>query len=679
MSQRSKAVERRVRLGTDQPTDRSAGCSTDRSVRTDRRPSSPGTADRRPPEIRHRSLSADAAENLRRAKLEKKRVTLEAGILAAELSAAEAWIPAARQDRQALLAELRELRVVMHADADAARAELQAAVAWAEQENADELAHYRSTNAALRGRLAELHSHAAEQAEQAQASVQAWGREAEAEEAERELRLARTRQESFDKQQTAALRRMTNQAATLKRERTVAQQEREAAKVTMAVAERRTREAEALSRRQAEAIGAQQKQLESLRPKVGELGLLREQHEAQLEEVRNKAQLLELKLAMYIDAHGLLPLVPEPEAPRPKRTSVYAAPRAAPATPAAPARPAATVVGEDGRAVVAEWRAVVGEDGTLQAQLQTLNEEHARQQAAQEAQLETLQRITAERDSHAATSREQLCTIKGLRAEVRQRERDLQNRDQREREPEPITPLQQQAVVKAQAEVRTQLHERNRLQCEAQELRARLDLMQSRCHAAEQGMRAAGCELQATQVALGATVQAVQAKGAEYQQLHASLQQATLAGADARADAAAAAAALTVLGGEVAMLERYVYGAAPPSPITSARARGRSTGSPKRLHQSQIGGGGPLPGRHDQRSPASRHSSRTADGGGEGGSGTLSATMGMGVQQELQWSRDQLVARGRAHQDTLQARRCPTAPLAAVERERRLPSYASRL
>lgn len=404
-----QAVERRVTLGTDQPTDRSAGCSTDRSVRTDRRP----------PEIRHRSLSADAAENLRRAKLGKKRVTLEAGILAAELSAAEAWIPAARQDRQALLAELRELRVVMHTDADAARAELQAAVAWAEQENADELAHYRSTNAALRGRLAELHSHATEHAEQV-AGEQAWGREAEAEEAERELRLARTRQESFDKQQTAALRRMTNQAATLKRERTEAQQGREAAEVTVAVAERRMREAEALSRRQAEAIGAHQKQLESLRPKVGELGLQREQLEAQLEEARNKAQLLELKLAMYIDAHGLLPLVPEPEAPRPKRTSVYASPRAAPAAPAAPARPAATVVGEDGRAVVAEWRAVVGDDGTLHAQLQTLNEEHARQQAAQEAQLETLQRITAERDSYAAASNEQLSTIKGLRAEVRQ-------------------------------------------------------------------------------------------------------------------------------------------------------------------------------------------------------------------------------------------------------------------
>ena len=409
MSQRSKAVERRrVTLGTDQPTDRSAGCSTDRSVRTDRGPST-DAANRRPPEIRHRSLSADAAENLRRAKLEKKRVTLEAGILAAELSAAEAWIPAARQDRQALLAELRELRVVMHTDADAARAELQAAVAWAEQENADELAHYRSTNAALRGRLAELHSHATEHAEQV-AGEQAWGREAEAEEAERELRLARTRQESFDKQQTAALRRMTNQAATLKRERTEAQQGREAAEVTVAVAERRMHEAEALSRRQAEAIGAHQKQLESLRPKVGELGLQQEQLEAQLEEARNRAQLLELKLAMYIDAHGLLPLVPEPEAPRPKRTSVYASPRAAPVAPAAPARPAATV----------EWRAVLGDDGTLHAQLQTLDEEHARQQAAQEAQLETLQRITAERDSYAAASNEQLCTIKGLRAEVRQ-------------------------------------------------------------------------------------------------------------------------------------------------------------------------------------------------------------------------------------------------------------------
>ena len=420
MSQRSKAVERRVTLGTDQPTDRSAGCSTDRSVRTDRRPS-PGTdtADRRPQEIRHRSLSADAAENLRRAKLGKKRVSLEAGILAAELSAAEAWIPAARQDRQALRAELRELRVVMHTDADAARAELQAAVAWAEQENADELAHYRSTNAALRGRLAELHSHATEHAEQV-AGEQAWGREAEAEEAERELRLARTRQESFDKQQTAALRRMTNQAATLKRERTEAQQGREAAEVTMAVAERRACEAETLSRRQAEAIGAQQKQLESLRPKVGELGLQQEQMEAQLEAARNKAQLLELKLAMYIDAHGLLPALPEPEAPRSKRTSVYTSPRATPAAPAAPARPAATVVGEDGRAVVAEWRAVVGEDGTLHAQLQTLNEEHARQQAAQEAQLDTLQRLTAERDSYAAASREQLYTIKSLKAEVRQ-------------------------------------------------------------------------------------------------------------------------------------------------------------------------------------------------------------------------------------------------------------------
>ena len=49
-----------------------------------------------------------------------------------------------------------------------------------------------------------------------------------------------------------------------------------------------------------------------------------------------------------------------------------------------------------------------------------MNEEHARQQAAQEAQLETLQRITAERDSYAAASNEQLSTIKGLRAEVRQ-------------------------------------------------------------------------------------------------------------------------------------------------------------------------------------------------------------------------------------------------------------------
>ena len=215
-----------------------------------------------------------------------------------------------------------------------------------------------------------------------------------------------------------------------------------------------------------------------------------------------------------------------------------------------------------------------------------------------------------------------------------------------------------------QAEVRTQLQERNRLQCEAQELRARLDLMQSRCHAAEQGMRAAGCELQATQAALDATVQAVQAKGAEYQQLQASLQQAILVGADARADATAATASLVVLGGEVAMLERYVYGAGPPSPTASARARGRSTGSAKRLHHSQIGGGGAPsptggggPGRHDQRSPALRHSSRTADGGGEGGSGTITATMGMGVQQELQWCKNELVARGRAHQDTLQARR----------------------
>ena len=266
MAQRSKAVERRV--GTE-PTDRSAGPSTDRSVRTDRRPSpSTATADGRPPENRNRWLSADAAENLRRVKLGKKRVTLEAGILAAELSAAEAWIQDGRQDRQALLAELREVRAVMRADADAARAELQAAVAWTEQENADELAHYRSTNAALRGRLAELATEHAASAERA-AREQAWGREAEAEaeaeKAERELRLARTRQESFDKQQTAALRRMTNQAATLKRERTDAQ---------------RAREAEARSRRQAEAIGEQQKQLESLRPKLGELGLQREQLEA---------------------------------------------------------------------------------------------------------------------------------------------------------------------------------------------------------------------------------------------------------------------------------------------------------------------------------------------------------------------------------------------------------------
>lgn len=216
-----------------------------------------------------------------------------------------------------------------------------------------------------------------------------------------------------------------------------------------------------------------------------------------------------------------------------------------------------------------------------------------------------------------------------------------------------------------QAEVRTQLQERNRLQCEAQELRARLDLMQSRCHAAEQGMRAAGCELQATQAALGATVQAVQAKGAEYQQLHASLQQATLVGADARADAIAATAALKVLGGEVAMLERYVFGAGPPSPTASARARGRSAGSAKHLHHSHGGGGGGPPsptwegglGRHYQRSPASRHSSRIADGGGEGVGGAITATMGMGVQQELQWCKNELVARGRAHQDTLQARR----------------------
>ena len=281
MAQRSKAVERRV--GTE-PTDRSAGPSTDRSVRTDRRPSpSTATADGRPPENRHRSLSADAAENLRRVKLGKKRVTLEAGILAAELSAAEAWIQDGRQDRQGLLAELREVRAVMRADADAARAELQAAVAWTEQENADELAHYRRTNAALRGRLAELATEHAASAERA-AREQAWGREAEAEaeaeKAERELRLARTRQESFDKQQTAALRRMTNQAATLKRERTDAQRAREAAEVTAAVAEQRALEAEARSRRQAEAIGEQQKQLESLRPKLGELGLQREQLEA---------------------------------------------------------------------------------------------------------------------------------------------------------------------------------------------------------------------------------------------------------------------------------------------------------------------------------------------------------------------------------------------------------------
>ena len=531
MSQRSK--ERRVGM---EPTDRSAGPSTDRSVRTDRRPS-PCTATA---DGRHRSLSADAAENLRRVKLGKKRVTLEAGILAAELSAAEAWIHDGRQDRQALLAELREVRAVMRADADAARAELRAAVAWTEQENADELAHYRSTNAALRGRLAELATEHAASAERA-AREQAWGREAEAEEAERELRLARTRQESFDKQQTSALRRMTNQAATLKQERTEAQRGREAAEVTAAVAEQRAREAEALSRRQAEAIGEQQKQLESLRPKLGELGLQREQLEAELEGARNRAQLLELKLATYIEAHGLLPLVPGPEAPKPKRASVHASPRAAPAAPAAPARPAATVVGEDGRSVVAEWRSVVGDDGTLHAQLQTINEEHARQQAAQAAQLETVQRITAERDSYAATSREQLHTIKGLKAEVRerrsgravaglpavvaqrqrqrvrswcssrahccmctacappcaphvhvrmcacahvrmcacahvrmcacahvrmcacahvplhlhvqvrQRERDLQNRDQREREVELTTPLQQQAMVKAQA------------------------------------------------------------------------------------------------------------------------------------------------------------------------------------------------------------------------------------
>ena len=312
----------------------------------------------------------------------------------------------------------------MRADADAARAELQAAVAWTEQENADELAHYRSTNAALRGRLAELATEHAASAERA-AREQAWGREAEAEaeaeKAERELRLARTRQESFDKQQTAALRRMTNQAATLKRERTDAQRAREAAEVTAAVAEQRALEAEARSRRQAEAIGEQQKQLESLRPKLGELGLQREQLEAELEEARNRAQLLELKLATYIEAHGLLPLVPAPEAPKPKRAPVHASPRAAPAAPAAPARPAASVVGEDGRSVVAEWRAVVGDDGTLHAQLQTLNEEHARQQAAQAAQLETLERITAERDSYAATSREQLHTIKGLKAEVRGR------------------------------------------------------------------------------------------------------------------------------------------------------------------------------------------------------------------------------------------------------------------
>jgi hypothetical protein len=233
-----------------------------------------------------------------------------------------------------------------------------------------------------------------------------------------------------------------------------------------------------------------------------------------------------------------------------------------------------------------------------------------------------------------------------------------------------------------QAEARTQLHERNRLQCEAQELRARLELTQSRCHAAEQGMRAAGCELQATQAALDATVQAVQAKGAEYQQLQASLQQAILVGADARADATASTASLEVLGGEVAMLERYVYGAGPPSPTASARARGRSAGSAgsaKRLHHAHPGGGGPLsptggegggggggggagPRRHDLRSPASHRSSRMAEGGGEGGALAISATVGMGVHQELQWYKNELVARGRAHQDTLQARRhllCP--------------------
>jgi len=35
----------------------------------------------------------------------------------------------------------------------------------------------------------------------------------------------------------------------------------------------------------------------------------------------------------------------------------------------------------------------------------------------------------------------------------------------------------------------------------------------------------------------------------------------------------------------------------------------------------------------------------------------MSATAGMGVHQELQWYKNELVARGRAHQDTLQARR----------------------
>ena len=38
-----------------------------------------------------------------------------------------------------------------------------------------------------------------------------------------------------------------------------------------------------------------------------------------------------------------------------------------------------------------------------------------------------------------------------LHVQVRQHERDRQNRDQREREAELSTPLQQQAVVKAQA------------------------------------------------------------------------------------------------------------------------------------------------------------------------------------------------------------------------------------
>ena len=232
------------------------------------------------------------------------------------------------------------------------------------------------------------------------------------------------------------------------------------------------------------------------------------------------------------------------------------------------------------------------------------------------------------------------------------------------------------AAGRWQAEARTQLRERNRLKGELHEAKGKLGEARTARAEAESSRREARAELEAVQIAMRATLDAQHEQGAVVASLRDELRMASVDAADARAEAAAAALALETarrtFGAELAMLERYVFGSAPPQPPSpNARLRRQETHSPAgrfaRAVEAAAGRSG------SPSALARRGDSAGGRGGGGGGSGSHShshshghshgprdprasvseGTAG-GVHAELTWCKQEIAATRKAQQEAVE-------------------------